>query len=81
MAAIRAQTQTQIRLALPVVRVCFFLLSLLTKQCNRDVIMRAVTIWGQERCRDVVSGCITGERKRGVAKGQKWHRPSILAVH
>ena len=35
-----------------VVRVCFFLLGLPTKQCNRDVIMRAVTIWGQERSRD-----------------------------
>ena len=28
-----------------VVRVCFFLLSLPTKQCNRDVIMRAVCIF------------------------------------
>ena len=55
-----------------VVRVCFFLLSLPTKQCNRDVIMRAVTIWGQERSREVVSGCVTCERKRGVAKGEKY---------
>ena len=47
-----------------VVRVCFFLLSLPTKQRS------AVTIWGQERSRGRVSGCATCERKRGVAKGE-----------
>ena len=54
-----------------VVRVCFFLLSPLTKQCTRDVTLRAVTIWGQERGKGRVSGCASCERKREVAKGDK----------
>ena len=62
-----------------VVRVCFFLLSPPTKQCTRDIIMRAVTIWGQERSRGRVSGCATCERKREVAKGKKRH--VFLSLH
>ena len=42
-----------------VVRVCFFLLSPPTKQCNRDVIMRAVTIWGHERSEEIVKEVCT----------------------
>ena len=37
-----------------VVRICFFSLSLPTKQDCCDVIMRAVTIWGLERGRERV---------------------------
>ena len=37
----------------------FFLLSSPTKQGSCDVIMRAVTIWGQERSREGVSECAT----------------------
>ena len=44
---------------IPVVRVCFFSLSLLTKQDCCDVIMRAVTIWGLERGKERVSECAT----------------------
>ena len=58
-----------------VFRVCFFLLSSATKQGSCDVITRAVTIWGQESSREGVSECATCDRKRGVAKGEKRHRP------
>ena len=44
-----------------VVYVCFFKLGPPTKQCNRDVMMRAVTIWGQERGKTSGSGRATCE--------------------
>ena len=42
----------------------FFSLSLPTKRRYRDVTVRAVTIWGQERGRGRVSECPTCEKKQ-----------------
>ena len=52
-----------------VVYVCFFLLRPPTKQCSRDVILRAVKMWGQERGTERVSGCATCKKKREGKNG------------